>query len=304
MQNSLPTTWDDLRLLLALHRRGSLLAAGAALGVSTSTVARRVDALESALGRPLVRRSSAGTTLEPGALPLIALAEQVELALGSFQRADPPGAAPDGIAGTVRVSLGEGFVKLVTQVLSQLRQRHPLLHTETVVETRFADVGRREVDVALRVGRSTSAVVVEKRVGLLSFGLYAAPDYVAQRLGAPHLRAADFAAQDFVGLDSAPGQPQEPNAWLAARGATRFVFRSNSDLARQLATEQGQGICLLPDALARGAPGLLRLNVDAEPPSAPVTLAFHEDRRASPAVRAVIDALSAALATGLGPVVE
>src|SRR2546430_5736009 len=36
------------------------------------------------------------------------------------------------------------------------------LHIEVAVESRFTDVGRREVDVALRVGRSSSAVVVEK----------------------------------------------------------------------------------------------------------------------------------------------
>ena len=30
--------WDDLRVLLTLHRHGSFLSAGKALGVSTSTV--------------------------------------------------------------------------------------------------------------------------------------------------------------------------------------------------------------------------------------------------------------------------
>ena len=49
MKNQPPTTWDDLRVLLALHRHQSLLAAGAALGLSTSTVARRIEALEQSL---------------------------------------------------------------------------------------------------------------------------------------------------------------------------------------------------------------------------------------------------------------
>jgi len=70
-------------------------------------------------------------------------------------------------------------------------------------------------------------------------------------------------------------------------------------MARQEATEQGQGICLLPDAMAHAVPGLARLEVDAPLPSCPVYLAYHRDRRNVPGVRAVIDALGAALADGL-----
>lgn len=55
-----PPTRDDLRVLLAVHRHGSFLAVGRALGLSTSTASRRIDALETALGRPLVHRSATG----------------------------------------------------------------------------------------------------------------------------------------------------------------------------------------------------------------------------------------------------
>jgi DNA-binding transcriptional LysR family regulator len=155
--------------------------------------------------------------------------------------------------------------------------------------------------VALRVGRSSSAVVVEKRVGQLTFGLYASQGYVEQRLRGRHLRMQDFARHDFVGQDLAAGRQDASNQWLASRGATRFVFRSGSDLARQEATEQGQGICLLPDAMVHAVPGLARLEVDAPLPSCPVYLAYHRDRRNVPGVRAVIDALGTALADGLQP---
>jgi len=46
--------WDDLRYLLAARRAGSLLHAGRALGVATSTVGRRLDALERRVGTRLV----------------------------------------------------------------------------------------------------------------------------------------------------------------------------------------------------------------------------------------------------------
>lgn len=295
MKIKLPTVWDDLRVLLALQRHGSLFAAGEVLGVSTSTVARRIEALEQSLGRTLVHRSSVGTTVESDALELVMLAEQFELELRGLKRDEKQ----DALAGTVRVSIGEGFAKPVSQVLSQLRKVHPMLHIEMVVESRFTDIGRREADVALRVGRSRSAVVVEKFAGKLMFGLYASQDYVKHRLRERRLSTADFNGHDFVGVDTAVEREEESNLWLLNRGATRFVFRSNSDLVRQEATEQGQGICLLPDALAHSVPGLVRLDVDAELPSCSVYLAYHRDRRDIPGVRAVIDVLSAALKAGL-----
>ncbi|MGD7385698.1 helix-turn-helix domain-containing protein, partial [Ralstonia pseudosolanacearum] len=42
--------WDDIRHFLALAREGSLSAAARRLGVEHTTVARRADALEQALG--------------------------------------------------------------------------------------------------------------------------------------------------------------------------------------------------------------------------------------------------------------
>jgi hypothetical protein len=50
-------------------------------------VARRSDALEAALRRTLVRRSTDETTLEPADLPLANLAEVLDLGLRSIQRA-------------------------------------------------------------------------------------------------------------------------------------------------------------------------------------------------------------------------
>src|SRR5215831_11587649 len=94
-------SWDDLRILLAVHRDKSFLAAGKTLGVAASTVARRVEAIERGLGRILVHRANDGTRLDPDALRLVALAEELELGLASLVR--------DGrdveVSGTVRVSL-------------------------------------------------------------------------------------------------------------------------------------------------------------------------------------------------------
>jgi DNA-binding transcriptional LysR family regulator len=60
---ALQANWDDLRLLLAVSRRGSFLQAGQLLGVAASTVSRRLSQLEAALGEPLVERGVEGCWL-------------------------------------------------------------------------------------------------------------------------------------------------------------------------------------------------------------------------------------------------
>ncbi len=281
-------------MLLAVHRHQSFLAAGKALGVSTSTAARRIEALEASLGRPLVHRSSAGTTVEPDALELVTLAEQLELGLRTVKRDE----GRDAPGGTVRVTMGEGFIRRITQVLADVRRKHPSILIEVVSESRLVDLARREADIAIRNGKSSSPVVVERPVGRLQFGLYASQSYVERRLRGGRLLVEDFSRHDFIGLEGAPPK-QIPNEWLVSRGATRFVFRTNSDFARQEATEQGQGISMMADAGVRSVPGLVRLDVDAELPSPPLYLAFHRELRKVARVRVVLEALAAALRDGL-----
>src|SRR3954471_11195026 len=98
MKNQEPS-WDDLRVLLAVHRDKSFFAAGKTLGVAASTVARRVEAVERSLGCVLVHRGNDGTALDPDALRLVALAEELELGLASLSR----DARDAEVSGTVRV---------------------------------------------------------------------------------------------------------------------------------------------------------------------------------------------------------
>jgi DNA-binding transcriptional LysR family regulator len=287
--------WDDLRVLLALYRHHSFLAAGKALGVSTSTAARRIEALESSLGRPLVHRSSGGTSVEPDAFEVIALAEQLELGLRAIKRDD----RAHHYAGTVRLSMAEGFVRPVTRVLAELRRKHPQLELEVMSEKHFVDLARREADIGIRNGKSSSPVVIDRTIGRLQLALYASQAYVERRL--PHggrLRLDDLARHDFIGHDGELAKLPQTH-WLAKRGAKHFVFRSNSDFALQEATEQGLGICMLVEAAARAVPQLVRLEVDDELPSIPVCLSYHRELRTVPRVRLVLDALAAALREAL-----
>src|SRR5262249_44711901 len=186
--NYFAPSWDDLRVLLALHRQGSLLGAGGALGISTSTAGRRIEALEAGIGRPLVHRTNGGTLLEPDALPLVMLAEQMELGLRTVRRED----TRDPMAGTVRISLSDGFARAVTQCCCELRRTHPALRFEILSEARRADLARREADIGVRSGASKSPALVERRLGYVRCGLYAAPSYVERRLQTPRLKIAEL----------------------------------------------------------------------------------------------------------------
>lgn len=287
-------TWDDLRVLLALHRERSFLSAAKALGVSTSTAARRIEALEGALGRALVHRTSAGTMLLPEALELVALAEEVEHRLSSIGRE-----GERALEGKVRISMGEGFVRPLVSALAQLRRRHPEIQIELIAEARQADLARREADLGIRTRTSSSSVLVERRLGVVRFGLYAGTAYVERRLAAPRLRAGEFARHDFLGFEGALSRlPQ--HAWLVAQGATRFSFRSNSDAALLEAAITHQGIVLLAETVARDEPALVALAVDVPLPSVPVFLVAHRETKKVPRVRVVAAAIEEAIKARLG----
>lgn len=77
--------WDDVRFFLALARHGAVRPAGASLGVSHTTVARRVEALEERLHVRLFDRTPDGYHLTPAGQGMIPAAERVELEIAGIE---------------------------------------------------------------------------------------------------------------------------------------------------------------------------------------------------------------------------
>src|SRR5215471_1809041 len=141
--------WNDLRYFLAVAREGSTLAAGRTLRVSQTTVARRIAALEEALGIPLFDKRQAGYALTPAGEELLPLAARVELE--ALQFADAAGARTRQLTGTVRLTTEEVYlIALLAPLLRELHDRHPEILIEVDTSQSVRDLGGGEADVALR----------------------------------------------------------------------------------------------------------------------------------------------------------
>src|SRR5207247_168360 len=111
--------WNDLRFFLAVAREGSTLAAGKALRTSQTTVARRIAALERALGLPLFEKRQAGYALTPAGEQLLERAGQVEFAAQGFS--DEAAAHGRDLSGTVKITTEEVYaLTLLTPLLPEL----------------------------------------------------------------------------------------------------------------------------------------------------------------------------------------
>jgi DNA-binding transcriptional LysR family regulator len=280
-------SWNDLRVLLAVYRGGSLLKAGRFLGLSTSTVGRRLDALEQAIGTKLVHRTQNGAELTSSAVRLVRLAEGLETGLQSQQR------DRQAIAGTIRISVPDGLAGVVAEAIVPFHRNFPAIDVELIGESRMADVAKREADVALRLVRSTSHFLVEQKVATLRFSLFGAPDYVRDHLNGRALRYGDAAAQIFVGLDPRwAALPQEQ--WLIRLGASRFAFRSGSIDAVMAVVRQGIGLAALPDETGHDA-GLIQIKTEVAGPVQPLYLVCHRDLRHIAHVRAILSLIQVSL---------
>jgi DNA-binding transcriptional LysR family regulator len=275
--------WNDLKYFLAVARHGSTIAAGKALGLSQSTVHRRLEELERRLGRELVTRHTSGYRLTDFGEELRPYAEQVAAAVEELVR-HVSDAARDQ-AGVIRVTCPEPIVQRMTPLIERFHARHPKLRVEFVMSDRYLDLSKGEADVAFRSG-DTDDELVGRKIADSIWAVYASHAYIA-RNGSPK-RIEDLAQHPLVCLDESLSKHRV--VWLKqVAPEAKVAARNNSVLGLMYAVRSGVGLGPLPTAIADEDPDLVRVLGPIPELARSWRLLCHPSRRRSPRVAAFFD---------------
>ncbi len=281
---------DDLIVLLAVAREGRFTGAAEQLGVNHTTIARRIEALEQALGGRVLARGTAGWVLTPLGEHALAAAEDVERAMRRLSPDDAP-----ALAGVVRLSATDGFSGFIAApAMAALRMRHPDVSLEIVAATRRAAQQRVGVDLEVVVGRPHVQRAEAIHLGDYVLGLYASRDFL-RREGVPS-SMADLAGAPLVYFIESMLQV---DALDQARRPTRRMVdavTSTNVYVHVDATRAGAGYGLLPAFLADPHDDLVRLFPDEVEERLPYWLVCRPEALRQPTAVAYIAALRARMA--------
>lgn len=239
--------WNDLRYLLAVFEEGSTLAAARKLKVDQTTVARRVAALEQAMGLTLVERRQSGYLPTEDGIAVLDYAVRMnsvatDLAAQMEQRRR-------GISGTVRVTMSESVANLyVVPALGRFYEEYPDVRIEIMVEDRRLDLLKGEADIALRSGTiPNDAGLVVRKLQVADWYLYASSAYIA-RCGMPET-IAELCERPVVLCEGSVSQ-MPAMAWLKETARDAPVGATSSSLTNVVAAVRaGLGIGPLPQLI-------------------------------------------------------
>ena len=282
--------WNDVRFFIAVAREGSTLAAGRLLRVSQTTVARRVAALEAALGVPLFEKRQAGYALTPLGQSLLESAERLADAARSFE--DAAAAQARDLRGTVKITTEEVYaITLLTPMLRELHEAYPDIKIELDTSQKVRDLGAGEADISLRSTKNSGqpAGLVGRQLCTDSWALYCSRDYAA-RHGVPRT-ALELRQHSFIG-GGGGNLWIHYQAWLKALGLEQQVAMHHATSGGLLSgIRSGFGIAVLPCVSADADPDLVRCLPPSDDHDRMLWLFTHERVRHSRPVRTVVDFL-------------
>jgi DNA-binding transcriptional LysR family regulator len=292
--------WDDLRVFLAVARRGRLQAAGRTLGLDPTTAGRRIAALEAVLGTALFERSSEGYALNEAGRGLLAHAEAMEAQ--ALAAADVRGEA-ERLSGTVRIGAPDGVSNyLLVDACDTLSRDNPELQVQVVALPRIFSLSTREADLTITVAPPAVGRLTVHKVADYELGLYASADLIAS-LG-PVRTMADLRGIRGIGYISDMIFDQQLDYYALLGREDDPALTSNSLMVQLGWCLRGAGICMLPAFVAREHPQLGRLLPEEVRMTRAFYLVRHQDdarvARINRMAEVVVARMRAALAEGGG----
>lgn len=287
--------WNELRLVLAIHRAGGLTAAAQALGIDHSTAFRRLKALEGRIGVRLFERLPAGVyAATPAGARTAAAAERMEGEALALAR-DVTG-RDHRLSGGLRVTCSEtlAYSRLTTH-LAALRRAHPGIVVELAIDNRVLSLSRREADIALRPIRPKESDLWGRKLADVAWAVYGAPAHLDEH-GRP-TSPDDLGRHAMIGWEKTMSGIRTADWLETTLPDAGFVHRTSSLVAQLGAVKAGIGLAVLPCYLGDGDDGVTRALPE---PIAELTgelwIVTHADLKTTARVRAFFDLVGEGLA--------
>ncbi|MCA9631932.1 MAG: LysR family transcriptional regulator [Myxococcales bacterium] len=227
--------WEDVRTFLAIAESGSISSAARLLRLGQPTVSRHLADLERLLGYPLFDRSAQGVRLTDRGSELLEPARRMAewagvLALQAESRELEP-------AGVVRITAPPGVAYgFLAPFAADLARRWPELQLHVLSSVHYADLVRREADLALRWRPPTQRDLLSFATLTHHTAAMATPEYAAKLP-----EGYGLADVGWVGW-APPFDRVVPNSILAELIPNfRPVFASDDYLVQLRAAQAGVG---------------------------------------------------------------
>ncbi len=238
------TDLNEIRIFTQVVTRGSFTGAAEFLGLTKSTVSRKISSLEARLGVRLLTRSTRqlhlteqGDVLFQRCRRILSDLDEAELAVTSSQ---------EKVAGHLNLIIPIEMGQLVMgRVIGEYLQRYPDVVINAELTNRKVDMVAEGIDLMFQLGLGQDSSLISRRVSSKAVVVVASPDYV-----------------DTFGMPEAPADLENHNcivgqllAWtFFQNGVEKTVKPSGSFMTNNItcireASISGLGVARLPLSL-------------------------------------------------------
>ncbi|MEE4149245.1 LysR family transcriptional regulator [Pseudomonas viridiflava] len=284
---------SDLSLVLALVRGRTLARAAELLNVDISTAFRSIKRLEAALGIALFEKNRRGYIPTDTASAMAEQAERAELALNAARIALQQG--ENVVSGIVRLTCTDAVLhNLLLPALARFMPNYPALTLELATSNSFANLSRRDADIALRLTNTPPEHLVGRRIGTAEYVI----------CGGPGFRyALETAPSSVPWISPDDSMPDHTSVIWRNQAFPDVVprYRCSSMSAVSQLVAAGLGVAALTDFTARRLSGVERLSAPLEGCSTDLWLLTRPDCRALRSVQTLLDELAPLLRDALQP---
>jgi len=240
---------DDLKVFVAVVDSGTLGAAAASLGQTTSAISRALARLEEKLATSLLTRTTRRMELTEEGEWLLVKARSILAAMDDAEesirvRRQRP-------SGRLRIDAASPFIlHVIVPHVAEFRARYPEITLELTSHDQIANLLEHRTDIAIRVGELADSTLHARALRAGGMAVLASPMYL-KRYGAPQTPAAlsEHQTLGFLQYETGNTWPlrHEGGEWLTIKPA---ILASSGETLRALALE-GQGIVCLSEFMTR-----------------------------------------------------